>query len=133
MKKLGKMVKTLLIPVIITLTLIILFRCVLILGYVQTASMEPTLKSGSVITGFRLYGQLKKGDIIIFRHEDSLLVKRIAAVEGENIERNGEILTVPDGCYYVIGDHAEDSFDSRYWENPFLPEENILARVNCRE
>ena len=65
----------------------------------------------------------------IFKHDGNLLVKRIAAVEGETIERNEAILTVPEGCYYVLGDNAEHSLDSRYWENPFVKQEDIVARL----
>ena len=39
---------------------------------------------------------------LIFRHDGKLLVKRIAAVEGETVERIGAIMTVPEDCYYVL-------------------------------
>lgn len=48
-------------------------------GYVPTSSMEPTLETGSLILGLRLFDELETGDIIIFRHDSSYLVKRIAA------------------------------------------------------
>lgn len=117
-----------LLPVLITLVTVILLKSVFLFGYVPTASMEPTLPKGSYIVGLRLYTDLEKGDIIIFCHDGKLLVKRIAAVEGEYVERNGEFLLVPKDCYYVLGDNAGNSLDSRYWEEPFVKEEEIVAK-----
>ena len=77
--------------------------------------MEPILYKNSFVLGLRLHEELKTGDIIIFRHDGELLVKRIAASRGEEIERDGEMISVPVGCFYALGDNAEDSYDSRYW------------------
>lgn len=131
MKKLFKTVRPFLIPVIITVMIIVLFHTVFMLGYVPTGSMEPTLKKGSYIIGIRIYSELKTGDIIIFHHDGKLLVKRIAATEGEVIERDGVGLTVPEGCYYVLGDNANNSYDSRYWSDPFVKEAAVVARLIC--
>ncbi len=117
-----------LLPVLVTLMTVILLKSVFLFGYVPTASMEPTLPKGSYIVGLRLYTDLEKGDIIISRHDGKLLVKRIAAVEGEYVERSGEFLLVPEGCYYVLGDNAGNSLDSRCWEEPFVKEEEIVAK-----
>ena len=117
------------IPVLCTAVTLLLFKTVLLVGYVPSSSMEPTLHKDSIILGLRPYGELKTGDIIIFRHEGKLLVKRIAACGGEEIERDGKMLTVPYGCFYVLGDNAEDSFDSRYWEEPFVKEADVAAVV----
>lgn len=118
-----------LLPVLITLMTVILLKSVFLFGYVPTASMEPTLPKDSYIIGLRLYTDLEKGDIIIFRHDGKLLVKRIAAVGGEYVERSGDFLLVPDGCYYVLGDNAENSLDSRYWEEPFVLQKDVIAIV----
>ena len=69
------------------------------------------------------------GDIIIFRHDGKLLVKRIAAMEGDMVERNGASMTVPEGCYYVLGDNADNSYDSRYWLNPFVDGTDVVAKL----
>ena len=41
----------------------------------------------------------------IFEHDGDLLVKRIAAVGGEYVERSGALLLVPENCFYVLGDN----------------------------
>lgn len=125
LKKSGKW----LFSAIAMLLTFILLKCVLLIGYVPTESMEPTLERGSYIIGCRLYSELESGDIIIFRHDGKLLVKRIAAVEGDTIERNGIRMTVPEGCYYVLGDNADNSYDSRYWLNPFVSKDDVVAKL----
>ena len=107
----------------------LLLKYVFLLGYVPTESMEPTLKRGSYIIGCRIYSDLEVGDIIVFQHDGKLLVKRIAAVEGDIIERNGVSIKVLEGCYYVLGDNVDNSYDSRYWINPFIRKRDIVARL----
>ena len=118
-----------LIPALITAAVILLFRFVFILGYVPTPSMEPTLPEGSLIVGVRVFSEPEVGDILIFRHDGKLLVKRVAACEGESIFWQEKELTVPEGCFYMLGDNADESFDSRYWEEPFIRLDEIVARV----
>lgn len=125
----GKMVWKWLIPVIGALLVFILFKVVFLIGYVPTESMEPALPKGSYIVGLRLYTDLEKGDIVIFRHDGKLLVKRIAAVGGAYVEQSGEFLLVPEGCYYVLGDNAENSLDSRYWEEPLVRVVDVIAKL----
>ena len=129
MKKLKNAVRLSLLPMTISLLILILFRFVFLLGYVPTASMEPALKTGSLLLGVRVWGDIQKGDIIVFRHNKEYLVKRVEAVEGDLIERNGEDLVVPEGGFYVLGDNGQCSWDSRYWDDPFVPESAIVAKV----
>ena len=125
LKKSGKWI----IPIIVMLLTFILLKCVFLIGYVPIEAMEPMLKRGSYIIGCRIYSSLETGDIIIFRHDGKLLVKRIVAVGGNTVEKNGISMTVPEGCYYVLGDNADNSYDSRYWENPFVKEEDVVAKL----
>ena len=124
--------RSILLPILCTALTLLIFRTVLILGYVPSESMEPTIHKNSFVLGLRPYGELKTGDIIIFRHEGKLLVKRIAATEGETVMRNEESVIVPDDCFYVLGDNAENSLDSRYWENPFVSREDVLGKLGDR-
>ena len=118
-----------LIPVFCAILVLVLFRFVFYLGYVPTASMEPTIHQGSLILGLRQFGELHTGDVVIFRHDGRTLVKRIAASPGETYNLNGSPVTVPAGCYLLLGDNADDSYDARYWNDPFISTENILAKA----
>ncbi len=123
MKKACMMV----IPLLITMAALFLFQGIFFIGVVPTASMEPTLPQGSIIIGTRFIGELTAGDIIVFKHDGKTLVKRIAAVEGEYAE--GDV-KVPSGCFYVLGDNRANSVDSRFWEDPFVKESDIIAKIN---
>ena len=128
MKK-GKKLCRVLVPLFVAVAVIVLFRCVFLLGYVPTASMEPTLKTGSLFLGLRIVGSVEVGNIIVFRHDEKMLVKRVAAVGGDMIEHNGQVLTVPEDCFYVLGDNAEHSYDSRCWKEPFVERQDVFAVV----
>ena len=116
-----------LIPVFCAILVLLLFRFVFYLGYVPTASMEPTIHQGSLILGLRQFGELHTGDVVIFRHDGRTLVKRIAASPGESYNLNGSPVTVPAGQYLLLGDNAADSYDARYWDDPFVPEKDMIA------
>ena len=56
-------------------------------------------------------------------------MKRIAAVGGDTVEKNGISITVPESCYYVLGDNEDSSYDSRYWLNPFVNGADVVAKL----
>ncbi len=117
------------IPVLCGLLIIIVFQFFLVLGYVPSASMEPTISRGSLILGLRLYGALHRNDMVIFRKEGQMIVKRIVAVPGDSVFISMENIIMPEGCYYLLGDNRAESRDSRHWEEPYIREANILAKV----
>ena len=125
---------------------------------VPTASMAPTIRAGQFVFGWRpayRTGAPERGDIVILRHPeltDQLLVKRVIAVGGDQLEirggvvyRNGTALlepyaipnpaqnvarlTVPQGFCYVLGDNRPASNDSSRWADPFVPVSELVAKV----
>ncbi len=102
----------------------------------------------------------ERGEIVVFRYPDdpsgdTLFVKRVIGVGGDTVEvRNGEVLvngevldepyireqtegnfgpyTVPEGHYFMMGDNRNQSLDSRYWTNMYVPEDEILGKVVLR-
>lgn len=131
MRCLLKQYRNILIPLVSIALALGFFRSVLFLGYVPSASMEPTIKEGSFVLGMRLFNELQTGDIIIFEHDRRLLVKRIAASPGESVVAGDGTAIVPENSYYVLGDNIDNSYDSRYWKDPFVPEKSIIAKLIC--
>ena len=142
-KRIKQRVKPLTIPLGLTLVFYLLLRFVILIGYVPTPSMEPTLPEESFIFGTRIFSELKRGDIIVFEKDGVLLVKRIAAGPGDRVDllqisymdtipipiREEPMITVPEVCYFVLGDNIQNSWDSRYWEDPFISRRTIVAKV----
>ena len=143
MKRIWLRVKPWMLPIGLTLLIYLLFRFVFLLGYVPTSSMEPTLQEKSFILGSRIFSELKSGDIIIFEKDGVLLVKRIVGCPGDKVDLSqlaymttvpipvwdSPVITVPEGCYFVLGDNTQNSWDSRYWKTPFITQEQIVARL----
>ena len=142
-KNVFKRVKPWCIPVGLTLFFYVVLRFVIFVGYVPTESMEPTLPRGSVIIGTRLFNEPQVGDIIVFEKDGVLLVKRVAAVPGDAVDlsqltymnsvpipvREKTIITVPEDCYFVLGDNSQNSWDSRYWNEGYVLSTEVVALV----
>ena len=146
-KSIWKRVKPWWMPVSLTLFFYFVLQYVILIGYVPTSSMEPTLPQGSFIIGFRIFDEPEVGDIIVFEKDGVLLVKRVAAVPGDTVDlsqltymtsvplpvRNENLITVPKGCYFVLGDNTQESWDSRYWDNLYVTTNTIIAKLMFRK
>lgn len=80
-------------------------------------SMVPNFHNGDYLIIDELSYEIRKperGEVIVFRYPKNpsqFFIKRIAGLPGETI--NGIILA--NNEYYVLGDNAPASSDSRYW------------------
>lgn len=120
------------IPIICLICVVVILKTVLFIGYVPSASMAPTIRPGSVIIANRCYRELTKGDIIVFNYGNTVMVKRIAAIPGETLTVGNKNYSIPQDSYFVLGDNTNDSFDSRYWNEPFVKKANIIAVLVCQ-
>ena len=91
----------------------------------------------------RIFDEPEVGDIIVFEKDGALLAKRVAARSGEEVDLSklsymttvpipvwdDPVITVPDKCYFVLGDNTQNSWDSRYWEKTFVECHNIVAKL----
>ena len=136
-------------------------KYVIVKAEVPTGSMENTIEVDDCILGFQLaylFGGPERGDILIFPWPDNpevTYVKRVIGLPGETIEiKDGYVYVdgepieepylkeemegeygpyvVPEGCYFMMGDNRNSSQDSRKWNNTFLKEEDIVAKVLFR-
>ena len=144
---------------VVAVIVTVLFRTVWMLSLIPSESMASTIQAGDVVVSSRLdIGEedIARYDVLIFTAPDEpseLYVKRLIGLPGETIEiSNGKVYadgveldnsfiqapmnrigdgtyTVPEGCYFFLGDNRNNSNDSRFWKTKYVPLENIQAKA----
>lgn len=121
-------------------------------------SMTPGLADGDIVVTVRT-AEPDSGDVTALYYNNKILVKRVIAGPGDwvNIEENGDVYVnqqlleepylsekalgdcdlefpcqVPDGHFFVLGDHRELSADSRNADVGFIAQDQLAGKLVFR-
>ena len=121
-------------------------------------SMTPTISEGEIVVSLK-GSEFSEGDIVAFYYGNKLLVKRVVAGPGDwvDIDDDGNIYVndvmleepyltekafgdcnielpyqVPDGRYFLVGDHRATSIDSRNTSIGPVADDQIVGRIVFR-
>ena len=114
--------------------------------------MAPTHRSGDLLLtrGAGRAGLLRRGEVVVFRHAGTRMLKRVVGLPGDRVELEAgrlfvndesvdgrarvpgayiQVWRVPVDSYFVAGDNPGLSDDSRVWDEPFVPADHVEAVV----
>ena len=123
----------------------------------EPCEVTRKVNDGDIVVA--LHGKLKRGDVVAFYYNNTILIKRVIATEGQwvNIDEDGTVYVdgkpleepylsekafgetnielpyqVPDARYFVMGDHRSTSIDSRNTAVGCVSDEMIIGRIYLR-
>ena len=154
-KVLRRTVYALIIVAAIAVILAVLVTPVL---QISGSSMTETLQDGDIVVALK-NSKFKKGEVVAFYYNNSILIKRVIATAGEwvNIDDEGNVYVndvkldepyvsekslgdcnielpyqVPDNKVFVLGDHRATSIDSRNTAVGCVDYDDILGKILFR-
>lgn len=119
-------------------------------------SMAPTYRSSDLLLTRPVGpagGRARRGDVVVFRHGELRMIKRVVGLPGDLVEMEAGRLfvnsdpvdrrprvpgayvqtwRVPRASYFMAGDNPAVSDDSRVWDEPFVPVETLETVVSRR-
>lgn len=159
-KKMNGFIKFVIIYVIATVIIVILSKTVFMINIIPSGSMEGTIMTGDILYATRIdKTDVERYDIMTFippDEPDEYYIKRVIGLPGETVTvRDGSVYVdgekiddsfikeemnrsgdgtyvVPEGCYFMMGDNRNCSLDSRFWEEKYVPLENMVAKNKVR-
>ena len=155
----GKAVRSTVATLVVVAALAVLIATIFLpVLQISGSSMEPTLHDGDIVVLVK-NNSYDRGDLCSFAYENKYLIKRIIGLPGDYIEIdsagnvyvNGDKLDepyvsdlalgecdltfpyqVPDGKYFVMGDHRSTSIDSRSSVIGCVDADQIVGHVFLR-
>ena len=141
-----KYVKEIIPYIVIVIVVLLIKKFIVAPIKVVGPSMKDTLLDGDIMLLDKMtyrFSDIERFDIVVIRHEDELIIKRVIGIPGDTIEYKDNKLyindkiyeepflatgtntesfdlesatskrVVPDNNYFVLGDNREESKDSR--------------------
>lgn len=138
-----KIIKEIIIYACIILFVVLLRTFIITPVVVEGSSMDPTLKDSELMFLSKIsynFKDIKRNDIVVIKIDDEYIIKRVIGLPNEHVKYldnklyiNGELQeedfnhdntedfeleslgyeTLPNNCYFVVGDNRSVSLDSR--------------------